>query len=882
MFRKLFITALICTAFPNTVFPDSTRTNQGIYGAQPKSIAYDDVHHKIFLTAECALSCFVSADTAKNWTAAFPVDSLNVISGNSSRGWGGGARSVISMHGTTIIQTFEESSNRWAYVITFDGGSTWKTIVDNVNWNNWIQTRSSELNVAFGNNENISTVKTWRGKVYLGIQDVIVYSDDSCKTWKKILFPDSTAARAKNPDSTRLVFDIEFFGTSGDSFYVLGTGPYWDQKDGDPAEGDPGVGDNWKFMKTIYKTVNHGQTFTIPRTYISTQFSNTMGWTFDIDQIRSSQSGDTILLTDGFNSNNAGFFGSRNSRKAAIICTPDTVRAFYEQQPGQDMRKMSVFFDPSFPNGIQVFLGASRYTTDFTSFNAPVKIGYSIASGENPENMECMLPGAFCYIGSGATGPWLGNQGINGNFGLSLNGLEAISIYSIAQLPTRLDTVYLATQMGVSVTTRYNDSTVPYAQKWSSPHGKSGLFGFKMNKVAINPYKPLQVVAANGNGFRITQNGGFAENDWANVSFRDMSGGGAGVITVTGLLQTFFNDGGEITAITFLSQDTILASFRCQRARYGGVMQSFNAGVTWQVNTSVPDSCCNDVTVATDGQGTKTVYLAYGNDGAINVAFNGFILKNSGSLESWQKILINPLYTKNNGATLATVSVECIRFVPGQTDTACISLYKFPAFTKDGFSTVHCINDSTPPEENRWGISAITFNKTNSDSVFLAQGKVIWLLNLNPVQNDVSKPLNYTLTKYFTTMPGEIMYDILFDDLTMTSNTGFFSVKSNVIQDIPLNIKSIHPEIISHLVTSPKIIFNRTQLYVTYHLHNPAEVKITLLDIAGRSVRRTTVNHYTAGTFQPALSISGLVNGKYFLYINIQDQTTLIPFLMVK
>ncbi len=875
----VFAAAMI---FVQALFADSTRTNQGVYGAKPTAMAYDEVHNKIFLTAACALSCFVSADTGRNWSPAFPTDSLNVVlTGGSTRGWGGGARSVVSKHGTTIVYTMEESSNRWAYVVTFDGGMNWKTIVDQTSWHSWRQTRASELGVTLGNNDMVTLAKTWQGKVYLVLQDVIVYSDDSCKTWKKILFPDSTAASANNPDSTRLIFDIEFYGASGDSFYVLGTGPYWDQKDGDPSQGDNGVGDNWKYMKTVYKTTNHGQEFTIPREYITTKFSNNIGWTFDIDQIRSTVSGDTILLTDGLHSNEAGFFGSRSSRKAAIICTPDSVKAFYEQQPGQDMRRMCVLFDSSLPNGIRVFLGASRYTSDFSTFSAPANIGYSIASGENPENMEFMLPGAQCYLGSGATGPWLGVDGVDGDFALSLNGLEAISIYSIAQLPDRPDTVYLATQMGVSVTTRYSDASIPFAQKWSSPYGKSGLFGFEMTKVAINPFKPLQVIAGNGNGFKITQNGGFSETDWANVSFRDMSSGGAGTIVVTGLQPTFFNDGGEITAIAFLSQDTILASFRCNRARYGGLMQSFDGGSTWSINTSVPDSSCNDVVVATDGQGTKTVYLAYGNDGGTAVAFNGFILKSTTSLASWQRIAVTPTYTRPQGSTINTISVQRIKFLPGQTDTAFISLNKFPAFTQNGFDTIYCINDSTPSDENRWGISAITINKTNSDSIFFAQGKLVWLLNLNPQSSDGTKPVNYSWTKYFSTMPGEVIYDILFDDLTMTSNTGFYSIESNV-NDKPTSILYHNAALKKNCKIAPRVSIEKTRILVTYELPSRVPSKVTLYDLHGRCVYDVAIPLQVAGFHQCAFSTANLARGQYLLRVVAGKTSAHLPIVILK
>ncbi len=866
---KLLMVFTACTLLLCQVFAeDIARQNQGVYGARPLGIVYDDVHNKAFLIASCAYSCFSSSDSGSTWSPAFPAESLKVgLNATDTVGWGGGAVELVSKNGLTLVHTQETGGSLWALVVSYDGGETWQTIYNNKTFDAWKSARATQFGISASSLSAPRFHTTYNNRIYVVFTDLIMMSADSCQTWSLICFPDSTAKTADNPDSTRIVYELDFVGTSGDTFYVTGTGPDWGV-----AQFANG---NWNKMKTIYSTEDNGQSFHTLADAILINRNETNGGPvdtgrcFDIANTEVSPSGDTIIVSEGGTMINYGMMNG--GVRIAVNYSSDhgaTWHPMFYETPGNNRGNVKAFWDAALPSKWRVFLGSTRYADNLdTVMLHPDSIGYG-EMGRTPESMDAMIPGAECWIGNSSIGPFVSKTGIDAKFSLSIEGLEGVSIYKIAQIPDHPDTVYLATHMGLAVTTRYTDESIPYADKWKPPYGNFGMFNRTYNLVAINPNRPLLVVATDMNRLSITTNGGLNSEDWSDATSRLVKFGGGGGVAQTDIAgfnaQLYNDNGGQITGIDFIGRDTILATFACSRNYYGGLIQSFDGGTTWSRNTNVPDSTCVDVTVARDAFGSEVAYLVYGASGGSNL-FTGYFMKSSDNLASWTRIPLNlrniqegNLQNPPNG----TWAAQKLEFAPGSLDTAfLIVASRYPAVSFNGLDTIYTMNPQQS-NNNLMSMSAITVNKWDHDSIFFVQGKTIWAMGLNTIDGS-DKPLsNITFNQYFNAMPGEIMYDIVFDDLTMSSSMGFFGVTQNVSSGgtgIVAGKKA--PTALPMQITmnvTPSLLVN-IQLPVKSH------IKLSLCNIQGKVVRSLMNESCEPGSRSVQIHSEKLASGLYFV-----------------
>jgi hypothetical protein len=866
---KNALMAIVCFGLAAQLFAVD-RQNQGVYGARPLGITYDEVHNKAFLIASCAYSCFQSSDSGATWSPAFPAESLKVaLSATDTVGWGGGAIELVSKSGVTLVHTQETGGTLWALVVTYDGGQTWRTIYNHRTFSAWKTARASQFGISASSLQTPTFHTTYNGRIYVVFTDLIMSSADSCKTWSLISFPDSTAKVADNADSTRIVYELDFVGSSGDTFYVTGTGPYWGMKQF--------AGASWNKMKTIYRTNNHGQSFQLVDTSIllnRAEFSGgavDTGHCFDIANTEVSPSGDTIIVSEGGTMVNYGQLAP--GVKIAVNYTKDrgqTWHQMFRETGGNNRGNVKAFWDSALPNKWRVFLGSTRYADNLdTLMLHPDSIAYG-EMGKTPESMDAMIPGAQCWIGNSSIGPFISKRGVNAKFTLAVQGLEGVSIYKIAQVPTRLDTVYLATHMGIAYTTRYTDTSISYGNKWKPPYGKFGIFSGTYALVAINPNRPLLVVASNMNGFQIATQGGFEDGDWVSRRMVKFGGGGGGsaISDVAGFNAQLYNDnGGQITAIDFIGRDTILATFACSRNYYGGLVQSFDGGDTWSRNTSVPDSTCVDVTVARDSLGNQVVYLVYGASGGGNL-LSGYFMKSTDKLQSWTRV---PLVLRNMQAgnlqnpPNGTWAAQKLEFAPNSLDTAFLIIAnRYPAVSFNGCDTVYAMN---PPQNNNnlMSMSAITVNKKDRDSVFFVQGKTIWVMDLNPKSEATKKFSEISFAQYFNAMPGEIMYDIVFDDLTMSSSMGFFGVKKNVSEPVGSQPGLlVNPDGLTYALT----VNAGLRPAIAFTLPQQSFVNLSLYDAQGRLVRVVMDGVRNQGKYTIGLAKARLPSGAYMVRLN--------------
>ncbi|MBD3321553.1 MAG: hypothetical protein GF350_10715, partial [Chitinivibrionales bacterium] len=79
----------VISLFMYSTAQDSTRTNQGIYGADINQLAFDTHSGVMFAAVDASQSLFCSDDTGKTWYQGFPSDSLLYAKSSAAVGWGG-------------------------------------------------------------------------------------------------------------------------------------------------------------------------------------------------------------------------------------------------------------------------------------------------------------------------------------------------------------------------------------------------------------------------------------------------------------------------------------------------------------------------------------------------------------------------------------------------------------------------------------------------------------------------------------------------------------------------------------------------------------------------------------------------------------------------
>ncbi len=818
---------------------DSARVNQGIYGANVYDIAYDEVHDIVWAATEGALSLFMSLDSGSTWESAYPPDSLEFERNGQTVGWGGGGRSISSDNGISVAMNAEEGGSLVSAVITPDGGENGWTIYDHAIKSDI----KSQLGTALHADRDLglTMAETHNGTVYMGSGNILLSSSDTAKTWEICAaFPDTTVIDSNiDPNSMQNFNSVIPFGNSSDTLLALVDG---------------GVGSN---MQNAYVTLDGGNTFMqfavfdssgmsdqfpiIDTVKIDTsEYDGMKGTVIDTidDSIRVrivdstgrhcpyieeifvyGARSDTLLAWEKSTTINNQIQGL-NALHVSFD-KGEHWRRIFKEEPGTNLGHVELFEDPSFTNGARIIAG-SRYSDDFgATWNDMQKVDPA-QIGDVPSKIVCHIPESDIYIGTSNAGTWQSDGGINDSFALTVEGLEAVTIYDVAQDTGNLDKVVLATKSGIAITNSYTDESVPYADKWHGSHGAFPMLNNSYYVAGINPYDTAEVWAVNGNGVRYASSNALDETNWSATSdgkFGQAMGGSYNSY-VTGLdFEEFTTNGGEPSSIAFYSSDTIFISLRCARSSYGGVIRSNDGGATWSMVTTLPDTVCNIIAIGPDSAGNNVIYAGFGD---LNQDIPGALYRSSDGGQTWTNLKepsnattgdIYPVYDialRNHRADSIMIAAgECIAYSPNYGD----SMYGVMPPQYQGV-------DLSQP------LASVDISKNDPDSVFIAQGKYVWLLDMSPepdtgmddacsdscwgdscmiicCKGDSCDTMVVDTTKegemenepmlslYHWGYPGEIIHDLHYDALTMTSSVGFYSISGNTgsLQQPPLSTR---------------------------------------------------------------------------------------------
>ncbi|MBD3320368.1 MAG: hypothetical protein GF350_04650 [Chitinivibrionales bacterium] len=522
------------------------------------------------------------------------------------------------------------------------------------------------------------------------------------------------------------------------------------------------------------------------------------------------------------------------------------------ENPGDNLGELYIFEDGA--NNIRL-LSADKYSDDlgdtWTTLTAAANLDFS---------RSLHVPGGDVYAGMSNSGPYISTNGIDGDFIQYTEGLEAVTIYSVAQLETNLDKVFLGTYSGIALTSVYTDTSVDYADKWKDSNGSFPILSQPYKLVAINPYDENQVWALNGNGMRSSTTGGMTENAWTGNFAFGMAMGGQFSTDITDFdFETFNQEGGEPADIAFYSTDTILVALKCSRSVYGGLIRSNDAGANWHFVTDLPDTCCNTVEIASSGDGTKIIYAGFGawaNDAG------GWIMKSDDAGETWSRVDVPQDPSEN-----APVLIHDILVPSGQTDTMYLAAGKYAAYSFDGGDSITLVTNKDASFNTGMNIGSVALNKNDHDSVYFSQSKYVWVLDMEDVLADSIEP---ELNLYYTGMPGENIYKLHFDALTMTSSLGFFEISANENNDISRTINGTAKSECKPAIAVPSLL-KRPMVPITCTLPRKSSVTVALYNVNGRMVKLLYNGSMPGGTTTVPLYRTGLGSGYYILYFATEN-----------
>ncbi len=805
-----------------TVNSQSTRENLGLYGGTVLSYAYDEVNDKVFAAVAGPLSLFTSSDSCKTWEQSFPDDSLEIeVDPNNKKGWGGRGIYVVSDGGITVALTSEEGGTMHSCVISTDG-EYWHTLYDDYIAREVQQQYEAATGKELKNHGCIQTASVYGGKIYLASNDIILISADTGKTWDVGGFPDSSVL-ALDTDSSYTVASISPIDKTGDSFYLIAS---------KVGASNPDAG-------KVYKTTD-GITFTEVMVYDTTA----EGDTIPVETISalwiSKTMPDTIFA-----------YNPGPERPTSIYRSLDGGLSWQKCQeggPGVNVGPLVVSQDTTLPGPGHIRVFSSTKYSDDLGLNWTQMAGVIPGEPNSIQYLALHIPNSNVYIGYRNDGPCVTFDGIDGTFDLCVDGLASLTIYNVAQRPDQLDRVYLATASGIAYTTQYTGTSIDNAEKWKPPYGYFPIqpdLGMTMHSITISPYDSLLIIAGSGNGFYRATDGGYKENSYSSIDFDQ----------VTGLdVNQFKGNGGRPVDITFYSADTVFAALKTDRSTYGGVAQSFDGGQTWSMNTSLPLFATSCVHVAYDStSGAKVIYVGTGISD-----LKGRMYRSRDAGISWDTI-IGPDAVNSNREELP---VRDIKSRPGSTDTiylACGDNTDWAiAWSYDGGTTLKTVTQTAGGAE----VSRVTINKYHPDSIYFAQRNSILLLDFTEQTdtNGIVDTIEAHLFQYLDGLPGEIFYDLHYDELTLTSSIGFFGIKTDIITPI---ITDVNPVSAVPYLSLNGVYRNNRLIGLQYAIERKSHVTLGIYNLLGRSVLNLVNDVLPAGTYYRSIADENIATGAY-------------------
>jgi hypothetical protein len=309
--------------------------------------------------------------------------------------------------------------------------------------------------------------------------------------------------------------------------------------------------------------------------------------------------------------------------------------------------------------------------------------------------------------------PYRTKDSVVGSWEYSATGLTSVQVNQIAQDPANLDLVYLATNSGIAITTKYTDSSITNSQKWQKPYGVFPMQPFggipSVGTITISPYDNKVILAGGGNGILKTADGGFQKTDWHQDNFGTTDGH---VISQVGGLDVnqFCAGGGVITSFAWYTKDTVFASFACGHSNYGDVLISTDGGDSFSVWQPLPIVACNVIKIYTDKtNGTKMIYAGYGNREQ-NTSVPCMLWSSPDGGTTWDSCMVTGGSTNQNTHN----TIYDLACGVGTIDTIFIATEFGIAISTDTGKTASVITMPTPARE----MCAVTVdNTTNTMSI---------------------------------------------------------------------------------------------------------------------------------------------------------------------
>jgi len=292
-------------------------------------------------------------------------------------------------------------------------------------------------------------------------------------------------------------------------------------------------------------------------------------------------------------------------------------------------------------------------------------------------------------------------------------------------------------------------------------------------------------------------------------------------------------------------------------------LATYDGGVSWKTVTAIGNRPVNSVTVAHDSTGKRRIFVGTGKGQK-----PGMLLFSDNAGATWDSV---PGLDARNNPGRKQLPVRDVETHPGTIDTffiACGDNTDWAVgWTFDGGKTI------STPKQGMGGaeISKIAVNKNHPDSVYFAMRNQICLLDFSPIKGDgkITDPQGNTIVlespqfmqNWFVGYPGEILYDIHFDDLMMASSVGAFGVKSND--------KSTPIITAGTSVKKSSVAIQNTQSMLMISLNSAAagNVKVTLYDLKGRVIAVPFDGFAKAGVTSIAVDTKRYASGCYILSI---------------
>ncbi|MFQ5864824.1 MAG: T9SS type A sorting domain-containing protein [bacterium] len=797
------------------------RVNLGLYGGTVLDYAFDEVHGTVLAAVAAPQSVFFSADSGRTWAPAFPVDSLEYITENVIRGFGGRALQVESSKGYSYARTSQEAGTLTGSQVTEDG-KNWRTLLDSYLINKLLKQHFPQAH----DGPRAIVALSARGPVALvGSENFVFRTPDAGKSWDISALPVEG-----NPDLPSVgLLAVRGNDPNAMGFYTV-LNERWDQPQG-----------------TLYRT-DDGENFT-PLYIVSG--SDTLRHFYDL--MCHPTNGDTLWVLASFASPNPEALwrsydaGNTWTQLYALTQPMHGVRLkLYQEEAlsGVDHIRLVLVVANKFSDDL------GDTWTEFEPQNDPSQTRFSSFNAGLGH-----IPNTDIYFGQGDGAPSRSTDGLDGTYHFVATGMEAITIWKIAQVPNDLDKVYLATGVGLAFTSKFTDTTLTTTQKWAPPYGNypinpqgGGNMGF--TAVAIDPYDTQHIIAANGNGIFMSQSGGFTSNDWLGVLYED----------VLGLdLQIFKGHGGRVSAIAFLTSDSVFAAAYTENAFYGRLLLSTNGGHSWKALEQPGNHLFKSIAVARQVNPDSVVLyasgggVAYDLDTQTAVVDSGALYKSMDLGTTWFLVSYGPEAVFNPAPFPLPINDLAVK--PGSVDTLYLAcgenLSNAIARSFDGGQTLHTISlEVVGPREGAF--EAVAINKHHPDSVYFAIRRDILVYDAHA---DMA-------TTLFRGYPGELTHTLHYDELLMGSSVGFFEVKSpsevathvetqNKQQPFEIELAQNYPNPFN---PSTRIVFTLSQA---------AQVELEIYNILGQRLAVLLSEPRPAGRHEVVWRPENLSSGMY-------------------